>query len=59
MLKNSKDPLIGHKTIKRLEDAGYKNLADLANIGLDEMQALGIRRIFAKQIKRYIRRRSL
>jgi helicase len=50
-------PSVGLKSIKRLEDAGITNFADLAQLELADLVRLGIRRDFASQIRSYVRRR--
>ena len=50
-------PSIGIQTIRRLEEKGIQQPADLVNIQVDELVSLGVRRDRAQQIHSYIRRR--
>ena len=56
-LRDSKEPMLGVGTIRRLESAGLASLQDVAGKDIDSLVAVGIQRRFAKQIKAYIRRR--
>lgn len=48
---------VGIKTIRRLEEGGIKNMADLVSMNMDDLVALGVRQDRAKKIKSYIQRR--
>jgi helicase len=48
---------VGVNSIRRLEASGIKSLAELAPLTEDELVAAGVQRQFAKQIRRYVRRR--
>jgi ATP-dependent DNA helicase len=48
---------VGVQTIRRLEAAGVRTLADLAQLSLDDLIDLGIRRSLAGQLRSYVRRR--
>jgi len=45
---------IGVRSIRRLEEAGIRNLEDLAPIEVGDLVRLGIRRDFAEQIRAYV-----
>jgi helicase len=49
--------IVGFQTIRRLEEAGVRDIADLAALHLHELVQLGIRRRFARQLYAYARRR--
>lgn len=57
MLKHDRRQVLGKGTIRLLEDSGVTSLAQLANLEIEELLAMGVQRRFAKQIKAYIRRR--
>lgn len=48
---------VGISTIRKLEEAGIESVAQLSQMKVDEMVALGVRRDLAKQIHVYFRRR--
>jgi helicase len=50
-------PSVGLKSIKRLEEAGIANFAELAQLELADLVRLGVRRDLATQIRSYVRRR--
>ena len=58
MLKGTKGPVVGPVTIKRLEDSGVRSLKDVAQMDLEQLVVMGVRRDLAKQIVRYCRRRT-
>jgi superfamily II DNA/RNA helicase len=52
-------PAVGVQSIRRLEEAGVRDMADLARLGTEDLVRLGVRRDLARQIREYIRRRGL
>lgn len=50
---------VGAGTIRCLEAAGVRSLADLARLKPEDLVGLGVRRDFAMQIQHYVRRRAL
>jgi helicase len=50
-------PKVGIQTIRRLEGAGIRTLAELSSMQLADLVRLGVRRDLAKQIQTYLRRR--
>jgi helicase len=55
--KSGEDGTVGVQTIRRLEGAGVRTLADLARLSFDDLMGLGIRRSLAGQLRHYVRRR--
>lgn len=50
-------PAIGVQTIRRLEEAGYRTVADLARLSVNDLVGAGVRRDRAESIRTYLRRR--
>ena len=42
------------RSMRRLEEVGFRNLEDLTSIATDDMVRLGIRRDLAEQIRAYV-----
>lgn len=51
-------PKIGLATIKRLEDAGVTSINELQGLTADQLQALGVRRDFAQQLLKFLKRQK-
>lgn len=51
--------LVGHETIRRLENAGVKSLPDQFDLQEQDLVKLGVKRSTAKQIIDYVIRRRL
>jgi helicase len=50
-------PVVGTKSIKRLEEAGIVNFSELAQLKMVDLVRLGVRPDLARQIRSYVRRR--
>jgi helicase len=48
---------VGMQSIRRLEEAGIRNVAELARLQLNDLVRLGVRRDLARQIRTYLQRR--
>jgi superfamily II DNA/RNA helicase len=48
---------IGLRSIRRLEEAGVTNFAQLSEMGVDDLVRMGLRHDLAKQLRSYVRRR--
>ena len=55
---NREDQTVGIRTIRRLESAGILTIQDLNSLKLDDLIAVGVKRQFAIQIRRYLERRQ-
>jgi hypothetical protein len=55
--KSREGGTVGIQTIRRLEGAGVRTLADLARLSIDDLVGLGVRRTLAGQLRAYVRRR--
>jgi hypothetical protein len=49
-------PVVGVASIRRLEEAGFRTMLDLARANLEDLVRAGLRRAFARQILAYARR---
>ena len=58
LFRNAEGPVTGLGTIKKLEAAGISSLMQLQALSSGDLQRLGIRKDFAKQIAAYLRRRA-
>ena len=50
-------PRVGIQSIRRLEEAGFRTIADLVRVDLNCLVEAGVRRDLAKQIRQYVLRR--
>jgi hypothetical protein len=57
MRREGEGASIGVQSIRRLEEAGIRSIAELARLQLNDLVRLGVRRDLAKQIRSYMRRR--
>jgi hypothetical protein len=57
MLLGQDGPVLGEATLRRLEAAGCRSLREVAALDTARLAALGVRPIFARQIRRYLQRR--
>jgi hypothetical protein len=48
---------VGVGTIRRLEEAGARTVADVARLSLSDLMSLRIRRSLGEQIRAYVKRR--
>ena len=55
--KGRKVATVGIQTVRRLEAAGVRNLADLQRFSLSDLTNLKIRRPLAEQIRHYVNQR--
>jgi hypothetical protein len=56
--RTANGPRIGAKSIRRLEEAGVRTMADLARLSLADYVAAGVRRGFAEQLRAYVHGRE-
>jgi superfamily II DNA/RNA helicase len=55
--RSGEEGTVGVRTIRRLEEAGVRTVADVARLSVDDLVRLGVRRSLAEQVCAYVKRR--